>query len=129
MKLKPLLSIGTIGVAMVAVYLAGYKDGKHGEEPQMIAQVHAARGSSTATGAGWSPTKPYPVQEVYYPGTEELRAEEMRVLACGSGMPMPRLKQAAACFLIELGNGEKFIFDLGRVRSPPCTHWACRWII
>ena len=28
-------------------------------------------------------------------------------------MPMPRLKQAAACFLIELGNGEKFIFDVG----------------
>ena len=33
--------------------------------------------------------------------------------ACGSGMPMPRLKQAAACFLIELGNGDKFIFDMG----------------
>ena len=26
---------------------------------------------------------------------------------------MPRLKQAAACFLIELGNGEKFVWDLG----------------
>ena len=26
---------------------------------------------------------------------------------------MPRLKQAAACMLIELGNGEKFIFDIG----------------
>lgn len=61
----------------------------------------------------WSPTKPYPSQEVYYPGTEELRPDEMRVIACGSGMPMPRSKQAAACFLIELGNGEKLIFDLG----------------
>jgi ribonuclease Z len=28
-------------------------------------------------------------------------------------MPMPRLKQAAPCFLIELGNGDKFIFDMG----------------
>jgi ribonuclease Z len=37
----------------------------------------------------------------------------MRVVACGTGMPMPRLKQAAACFLIELGNGDKFIFDMG----------------
>ena len=26
---------------------------------------------------------------------------------------MPRLKQAAACILVELGNGEKFIFDMG----------------
>jgi ribonuclease Z len=61
----------------------------------------------------WSPTKPYPSHGVYYPGTEELRPDEMRVIACGSGMPMPRLKQAAACFLIELGNGDKFIFDMG----------------
>ena len=50
---------------------------------------------------------------MYYPGTEELRPDEMRVIACGSGMPMPRLKQAAACMLVELGNGDKFIFDMG----------------
>ena len=37
----------------------------------------------------------------------------MRVIACGTGMPMPRLKRAAACFLVELGNGDKFIFDMG----------------
>jgi ribonuclease Z len=61
----------------------------------------------------WSPTAPYPSHEVYYPGTEQLHPDEMRVIACGSGMPMPRSKQAAACFLIELGNGEKFIFDVG----------------
>lgn len=63
--------------------------------------------------SAWSPTKPYPDHEVYFPGTEELGPEEIRVFSCGSGMPMPRLKQAAACFLIELGNGEKFIFDMG----------------
>ena len=51
--------------------------------------------------------------DVYYPGTEKLAADEMRVIACGTGMPMPRLKQAAACFLVELGNGDKFIFDMG----------------
>ncbi len=61
----------------------------------------------------WSPTKPYPSHKVYYPGTEELKPDEMRVITCGSGMPMPRLKQAAACILIELGNGDKFIFDMG----------------
>ena len=61
----------------------------------------------------WSPTKPNPSHDVYYPGTEELAADEMRVIACGTGMPMPRMKQAAACFVIELGNGDKFIFDMG----------------
>jgi ribonuclease Z len=61
----------------------------------------------------WSPTAPFPQREVYYPGTEALADDEMRVIACGTGMPQPRLKQAAACFLVELGNGDKFIFDLG----------------
>ena len=46
---------------------------------------------------------------MYFPVTEELAADEMRVIACGSGMPMPRLKQAVACFLIEPGNGEKYL--------------------
>ncbi len=61
----------------------------------------------------FSPNEPYPVRDVYYPGTETLGADEMRVIACGTGMPQPRLKQAAACFLVELGNGDKFIFDMG----------------
>ena len=72
-----------------------------------------ANAAATTTAQEWSPTRPYPVQEVYYPGTESLGENEMRIIACGSGMPMPRLKQAAACFLIELGNGDKLIFDLG----------------
>jgi ribonuclease Z len=61
----------------------------------------------------WSRTQPYPEQDVYYPGTEALSPDEMRVIACGTGMPTPRLKQAAGCFVVELGNGEKFIFDMG----------------
>ena len=51
--------------------------------------------------------------DVYYPGTEELAPDEMRVVACGTGMPSPRPKQAAACWLVELGNGDKFLFDIG----------------
>ena len=49
----------------------------------------------------------------YYPNTEILGSNEMRVIACGTGMPTARPKQAAACFLVELGNGDKFIFDVG----------------
>ena len=60
-----------------------------------------------------SPTGIVANRDVYYPGTESLAPDEMRVIACGSGIPMPRLKQASPCFLIELGNGDKFIFDMG----------------
>jgi len=52
-------------------------------------------------------------RDVYYPGTEELAPDEMRVIACGTGMPNSRPKQAAACWLVELGNGDKFLFDIG----------------
>lgn len=57
--------------------------------------------------------KNFDYREVYYPGTEELAPDEMRVVACGTGMPNARPKQAAACWLVELGNGDKFIFDIG----------------
>ena len=52
-------------------------------------------------------------RDVYYPGTEELAPDEMRVVALGTGMPSTRPKQAATCFLVELGNGDKFLFDIG----------------
>ena len=60
-----------------------------------------------------SPVKALSDRDVYYPGTENLAPDEMRVTACGTGMPNARPKQAAACFLVELGNGDKFIFDIG----------------
>lgn len=52
-------------------------------------------------------------RDVYYPNTENLAEDEMRVIACGTGMPTTRAAQAAACFLVELGNGDKFLFDIG----------------
>jgi len=59
-----------------------------------------------------SPTEPRD-RDVYYPNSESLAPDEMRVIACGTGMPTTRAAQAAACFLVELGNGDKFIFDIG----------------
>jgi ribonuclease Z len=69
-------------------------------------------GSVGAWGAQ-SPVKPVQDRDVYHPGTEALGKDEMRVTACGTGMPNARPAQAAACFLVELGNGDKFIFDIG----------------
>jgi ribonuclease Z len=52
-------------------------------------------------------------RDYYYPQTEVLAEDEMRIIALGTGMPNQRPSQKAACFLVELGNGEKFLFDLG----------------
>jgi ribonuclease Z len=60
-----------------------------------------------------SPTGIAPDRYAYYPGTEELKPDEIRLVACGTGMPAARRGQAAACWLVELGNGDKFLFDLG----------------
>ena len=70
----------------------------------------------TAEAAGGqvdSPTGIAPDRYVYYPGTEELDPNEVRIIACGTGLPSARRSQAASCFLVELGNGEKFLFDIG----------------
>jgi len=49
----------------------------------------------------------------YFPNTEELGPDEMRVIALGTGTPNFRHSQASSAWLVELGNGEKFIFDIG----------------
>ncbi len=71
-----------------------------------LAQERQQTSSASTNGA-------QPQREVYYPGTEPLAPNEMRVVACGTGMPNARPKQAAACWLVELGNGDKFVFDIG----------------
>ena len=49
----------------------------------------------------------------FYPNTEQLAKDEMRITALGTGMPNQSPSNVAACFLVELGNGESFLFDLG----------------
>jgi len=51
--------------------------------------------------------------EIYIPGTEPLGEDEMRIVAIGSGNPAIRIGQAATGWAVELGNGDKFVFDIG----------------
>jgi len=60
-----------------------------------------------------SPVKAGQNRIAYFPNTENLKPNEMRVVSCGTGMPTARLSQAASCWLVELGNGDKFLFDIG----------------
>ena len=56
--------------------------------------------------------KEYP--EHYIVGEEPLADNEMRVTVLGSGAPTPvRRAQACSGYLVELGNGKNFIFDIG----------------
>ena len=69
--------------------------------------------TEAATGTVKSPTAAVDDRYVYYPGTEELGSDEIRLIAGGTGMPAARHGQAATCWLVELGNGDKFLFDVG----------------
>ena len=44
--------------------------------------------------------KPDP-RKTYYPNTEKLAENEMRVISLGTGMPNQRKSQASACWLVE----------------------------
>jgi ribonuclease Z len=49
----------------------------------------------------------------YFPNTELLGADEMRITALGTGMPNQTRAAVSISYLLELGNGDKFLFDLG----------------
>jgi len=107
-KRLTMVSVSLIAVTTMAVYLFGLHHGRTGEGLAIVKEAVAAETKAPA-----SPVKALSERDVYYPGSEDLAPDEMRVIACGTGMPNARPKQAAACFLVELGNGDKFIFDIG----------------
>ena len=67
-----------------------------------LSMVHAATAETTKK------------RPTYYPNTEELRADEMRITALGTGLPTPTTRaQKNSAWLVELGNGDIFLFDIG----------------
>jgi ribonuclease Z len=99
--------VAAVITATIIVYTWGHSDGRAGKALGIVPEVFAAEGAEKV-----SPVQARP-REAYYPNSENLAEDEMRVIACGTGMPTTRAAQAAACFLVELGNGDKFIFDIG----------------
>ncbi len=85
--------LAVLAVVLVGGYVWGREDGRAGRVEPLTETASA------------KPTE----LDVYYPGSEPLGDDEMRVVALGPGMPSVRPKQAAACWLVELGNGEKFL--------------------
>ncbi len=117
LKVYGFVFVGLI-VALTA-YQLGRHDSDRGLQRTLVPSLYAA---DSMTFVGLNPGSTLPQQsstgvvenrDTYFPGTEALDPDEMRVIACGTGMPNARPKQAAACWLVELGNGDKFIFDIG----------------
>jgi ribonuclease Z len=106
-KARTIGNLFLLSLAVIAAYIGGIYQGRTGSEISLTEKAQAAGGTVT------SPNTVAPDRYVYYPGTEKLAKDEVRVIACGTGMPEQRRGAASACFLFEFGNGEKMIFDLG----------------
>ena len=113
--MKRIKQIGPSAVAAaVMTGLVGYVVGTTTEQRTTRALVAAEEQPSAEPAKPVNePTQPLVDPNVYFPGTEALAPDEMRIIACGTGMPTARESQAASCWLVELGNGDKFIFDCG----------------
>ncbi|UCH47821.1 MAG: MBL fold metallo-hydrolase [Betaproteobacteria bacterium] len=98
-----LLAAGALAVVIPAVDLS-----MGGGMPAALAQDGLEPAGVVKSRTGVAPNRLR-----YYPGTEPLGADEIRLVALGTGMPLARRSQAATCWLIELGNGDKFLFDIG----------------
>jgi len=106
-KARTIGSLFLLSLAVIAAYIGGIYQGRTGSEISLTKKAQAAGGTVT------SPNTIAPDRFVYYPGTEKLAKDEIRLFACGTGMPSARRDQAATCWLVETGNGDKFMFDVG----------------
>ena len=104
---KKALIVASMAFMAVMLYQWGHVDEREGKSSGIISEAIAAEKSPKA-----SPVKAR-ARDFYAPNSEDLGPDEMRLIACGTGMPTARPKQAASCWLLELGNGDKFIFDIG----------------
>jgi len=101
------LILASMAFIAVVLYQWGHSDGSEGRTSGLISESFAAENPPAI-----SPVKARG-RDFYAPNSEDLAPDEMRLIACGTGMPTARPKQAASCWILELGNGDKLIFDIG----------------
>jgi ribonuclease Z len=108
-----MMKISKLTAILTGVFVVGLAAGIYLADHEISLPISPASAAKSGKDKPMvSPTEPRE-RDYYSPNSEKLDSDEMRVIACGTGMPTTRAAQAAACFLVELGNGDKFIFDIG----------------
>ncbi len=108
-----------VGVLVFGIHIVGSRGQGDGPSIALLqtawAASHEQAGAQDNTPRGRTPVAivdgQYPGS--YFPNTELLGADEMRIIALGSSMPNLTRAAASICYLVELGNGDKFLFDIG----------------
>ncbi len=109
----------TIGVAAGTVAAAGAMNSAEaviGEQPAVPGE-HNAYGAPPGSGISippyYLPTPSVKNKNNYFPQSEPLGADEMRIIFMGSNPWPPRMSQAATCIMVELGGSKRLFFDFG----------------
>ncbi len=108
---------GIVFSLILAVYITGIyeQDSISILETAMAEQQGAQAGVKDNVPLGRKPVAivdgQYPAS--YFPNTELLGPDEMRITALGTGMPNQTRAAVSISYLVELGNGDKFLFDMG----------------
>ena len=110
--------IASIGVfAAMGFYQWGQHSAQTGSGFEFVKQAQAKKGGQVGDNypLGRKPAAivdgQYPAS--YFPNTELLGSDEMRITALGTGMPNQTRAAVSISYLVELGNGDKFLFDVG----------------
>ena len=82
-----------------------------------MSEEHNIYGAAPGTGLSmppyYLPTPSVKNRNNYFPQSEPLGSDEMRIIFMGSQPWPPRLAQAGTCIMVELGNGKRLFFDFG----------------
>ena len=103
---RPIIGIAIVLVLGIAigVILAGQNAGS------LLSLASSAHAQPAARAGGPTEAK----TDAWYPRTEKVAADEMFVVALGTGMPTPITRaQKSSAWYVELGNGDIFLFDCG----------------
>jgi hypothetical protein len=112
--------LGTIALSMLSLSSQAQDAVPDIQEPSDTAAIEAALTGGVPLGR-WKEgllfegIEPQPWLESaanWFPGTEDVQPNEMRIIFMGSS-PMVRPGQAATSILVQLGNGDNLVFDLG----------------
>jgi ribonuclease Z len=110
-------TIKTLGVTAAGMAAGAVTSAEAAEAQQAAPGEHNAYGAPPGTGISmppyYLPTPSVKNRNNYFPQSEPLGPDEMRIIFMGSNPWPPRMTQASTCIMVELGGTKRLFFDFG----------------
>lgn len=107
----------TVPPAVAGMAAGGVVSAEAAEESKPATGEANAYGAPPGTGISmppyYLPTPSVKNRNNYFPQSEPLGPDEMRIIFMGSQPWPPRPSQAGTCIMVELGSGKRLFFDFG----------------